>query len=142
MMASSGGATVANLPTNSDMLKCISQSTDEQEAVSVPLSVALVNKMCVVVWQNDDEVYEWYLGYVKNCVGEKYSVDHLARKLKNSDSKWKYPSQEDIQLTDPVHIVDIEVVGEWDLSADSRKRLFTLSNIKTVLCAVRKHVSE
>ena len=136
-------ATVANLPTNSDVLKCISHSTDEQEAVSVPsASVALVNQMCVVVWQNDDEVYEWYLGYVKNCVGEKYSVDHLARKLKDSDSKWKYPSQEDIQLTDPVQIVDIEVVGEWDLSADSRKRLFTLSNIKTVLCAVRKHVSE
>ena len=61
--------------------------------------------------------------------------------MKGLDSKWKYPSQEDIQLTDPVQIVNVELVGEWDLSADSRKRLFSLSNIKTVLCAVNKHVS-
>ena len=50
--------------------------------------------MCVVVWQ-DDNGYQWYLGYVKKNIDGKLSVDHLARKLKASDSKWKYPSQEE-----------------------------------------------
>jgi hypothetical protein len=135
----SSTATVANLPTNDDVLKSISNNQDQQEVAS-PCS--MVNEMSVVVWQNDDGVYEWYIGYVKNFDGDKYSVDHLARKLKGSDSKWKYPTREDIQLTDPAQMVNVDVEGEWDLTADSRKRLFTLSNIKTVECAVKTHCGQ
>ena len=85
-----------------------------------------------MAWKDNDDTYEWFLGYVKKSVDNMLLVDHLARKLKNSHSKWKYPSTEDIQLVEPDQLVECIVEGEWDLTADSRKRLFTLSNIKTM----------
>ena len=131
-----GTATTANLPTNADVMRAIKNQSPSTINES---STAKVNDMYVVVWQEDND-YQWYLGYVKKIDDGKLSVDHLARKLKESDSKWKYPSQEDIHLADPAQIVKCNIEGEWDLTADSRKRLFTVTNLKTITCAFRQHI--
>ena len=95
--------------------------------------------MGVVVWKEGSE-YQWYLGYITEVTGGKIKIDHLARSMKKSDSKWKYPSQEDIQPADPDQIVKCDVEGDWDLAADSRKRLFTVANINTIICAFKQHI--
>ena len=57
-------------------------------------------------------------------------VDHLVRV--SSDSKWKYPSHEDLQEVGPEQIVPCEVLGEWDMAPNSRERLFSVTNIKAI----------
>ena len=132
-------ATVANLPSNDDVLKSLlpSQSTPVP-TTSIEDSI---NKMCVVVWNMPNEQYEWYLGYVVKRMDDKLSVDHLARGIKNSHSKWKYPSKEDIQLVEMDQIVNCNIIGERDMAADSRKRFYTLSNAKDIAYSVKQYIA-
>ena len=74
------------------------------------------------------------------CCSVARSVDHLHCTSKSSDSKWKYPTREDVQEVEPEQIVKCKVQGELDLSADSRKRLLTVTNIRTITYAFQKHV--
>ena len=98
--------------------------------------------MCVVVWA-DGMSYSWYLGYIKEHCGDgTYEVDHLSRANKTSDTKWKYPSTADVQLVNREQIVECNIVGQWDMNADSRKRLYTLENHKALSFASQKHISE
>ena len=122
-------STVANLPSNGGVMKLFANNTSENLPVSSSLKT---NELCVFVWDNPDRKYEWYLGYVKGHVNDRYVVDHLHRVLKGPHSKWKYPSKEDIQVVEPEQIVDCVVEGEWDISPDSRKRMFSLSNTKVI----------
>ena len=69
-----------------------------------------------------------------------YKVDHLQRKLQKSDSNWKYPSREDVQMVYRDQIISIEVEGEWDMVADSRKRHFHLTNSLAITCAFNEHI--
>ena len=71
----------------------------------------------------------------------KTLVDHLSRSDKNSDTNWKYPSREDIHLVESEQVVKCTIKGQWDMAADSRKRLFTLENVKTISYAVKQHVT-
>ena len=130
-------ATTDNLPTNSDVMKAL---TKGPTSIAASIESTKVNQMCVVVWQ-EDIGYQWYIGYIKewNSSGT-LSVDHLTRALKNSDSKWKYPSHELIQEASSEQIIKCYVEGDWDLAADSRKRLFCLTNINTILCAFKLHI--
>ena len=95
---------------------------------------------CVVVWQNCDSNYEWYLGYPKSVSNSMYTVDHLHRVLRDSHTKWKYPSKVDIQIVEPEQIVKCDVEGQWDYTPDSRKQIISVSNIKTICSAFEKHV--
>ena len=72
---------------------------------------------------------------------DKLSVDHLARGIKNSHSKWKYPSKEDIQLVEMDQVVDCNIIGEWDMAADLRKRFYTLSNAKDIAYSVKQYIA-
>ena len=54
--------------------------------------------------------------------------------------KWKYPSKVHIQTVEPEQIVKCDVEGQWDYTPDSRKRIFSVSNIKTICSAFEKHV--
>ena len=135
-------ATTANLPTNSDVMKSL---TKHQNLPTTPIAAledefTQVNQMCVVVWQ-EDTGYQWYLGYIKEVKSDgTLLVDHLTRALKNSHSKWKYPSREDIQEVSPEQILRCKVEGDWDLQADARKRLFSLTNTNTIMCASELHM--
>ena len=130
-------ATTANLPTNKDVLEKIMKDSESKEPNKN--DDVEMNKMSVVVWV-DDCKYSWYLGYVKDCVEGMYKVDHLQRKLQKSDSNWKYPSREDVQMVYRDQIISIEVEGEWDMVADSRKRHFHLTNSLAITCAFNEHI--
>ena len=141
-------ATVANLPSNEKVLQSMAINVNPALA-STPVVPAtptpddLINTMCVVVWADDDTSYTWYLGYVKGYLDGKFQVDHLARALKTSDSKWKYPSTPDIQLVQQEQIVKCgDIIGEWNMDADSRKRLYSLDNYKTISFDCKRHISE
>ena len=135
-------ATVANLPSNDDVLKSMSlQSTPAVVTASTPTD--LVDTMCVVVWDDDrGDSYSWYLGYIKKYHGDGiYEIDHLTRSLKTSDKKWKYPSSPDIQLAHFEQIVpSIDIEGQWDIEI-SRKRIYNLENHKAISFACKNHIS-
>ena len=60
--------------------------------------------------------------------------------IKSSTLHWKYPKTEDIQTAEKEQIVPCKIIGEWDNSSETRKRLFTLKNMKQICTAFQKHV--
>ena len=131
-------STIANLPTNEDVMHSLLAVENETEAKESTISKARSNvqliELCVVVWQNCDAKYEWYIGYVKSVDDNgMYKVDHLRRVLDSSHTKWKYPSREDVQTVEPEQIVKCDIKGQWDYSPDSRKRLSQMSKQFVVL---------
>ena len=71
-----------------------------------------------------------------------YIIDHLHRVLDGSHTKWKYPKREDVQMVEPEQIVKCDIKGEWNYSPDSRKRLFTITNVKTIVEHFRNLLSK
>ena len=130
-------ATVANLPANDDILRLTkaAPTTEEDRFLNI-------NKLCVVVWQEKENKYVWYNGYVKGIdkSTQCHIIDHLERSVKLYDSKWKYPSKEDVQTVEDDQIVHIDVEGEWNISPDCRKRLFSVTNIPLILNAFKMHI--
>ena len=137
-------ATVANLPSNETVLKSMSENENPAIAqlLQPEIPEKLINTMCVVVW-TDGDFYSWYIGYIKeHCGNNTYEVDHLSRAVKTSDTKWKYPSTPDIQQVHREQMVECDIVGQWDMNADSRKILFHLENDKTLSFVSKNHISE
>lgn len=124
-------ATIANLPSNDDVLKSLTPSDYIPPTTSIQ---DLTNKMCVVICNSNNNC-EWYLSM-------SLSVDHLSRSLKSSHSKSKYPSKEDIQLIEIDQVVDCDVKGEWDITADIRKRLYTLNNADYIAYSVEQYIAQ
>ena len=48
------------------------------------------------------------------------------------------PKRENFQLVKPEQIVKCNINGERDYSPDSRKRVFTITNVKTIFGAFQK----
>ena len=67
------------------------------------------NELCVVLWQNCDAGYEWYIGYVKNITAEGHCVHHLHQVNEDCHNKWKYPSQQDVHTAEFGQIVNCVV---------------------------------
>ena len=77
--------------------------------------------MYVVAWQDSNNRYEWFIGYVKSINSNGvFIIDHLHRVLDGSHTKWKYPSREDVQTVQPEQIVQCDIQGQWDYAPDSR----------------------
>ena len=110
-------ASVANLPTNTDVLKvltnnCSEPAVEDQDKIKI-------NELCVVCWDENGD-YSWYLGYLKEQNGRFYTIDHLKREIDYTDKLWKYPIAEDIQVAEQDQILNVKVNGYWDFS-DFRK---------------------
>ena len=134
-------STIANLPTNEDVMQSLMVSESGEINRQNKISEVAINEMRVVVWQKRDLTYDWYIGYVKKIdENGKYVIDHLHRVLDGSHAKWKYPKREDIQNVEPEQIIKCVIKGEWDYSPDSRKRLFTITNVKTICGAFQKFI--
>ena len=132
--------TIADLPTNKEVITALEDGHVEQSHQS-RIPTLKLNELCVVVWQNCDSKYEWYIAYVKQITDDGYVVDHLHRVEKNCHNKWKYPSVEDVQTAEKEQIVNCIVVeGNWDITPDTRKRVFTLENRKAIEKAFYNHV--
>ena len=83
-----------------------------------------MNQLCIVVWQNCDSKYEWFIAYVKQMTNNGYAVDHLYRTVTGVNKKWKYPKTEDIHNAESEQIAKCDVKGERDYTPDTRKRQF------------------
>ena len=124
-------------PTNDDVIAVLEGTTTEQQS-NEPSNLK-INKLCVVLWQNCDAGYEWYIGYVKNVTADSYCVDHLhwviinGKKKLNCYNKWNYLSQEDFRTA------EFEQT-EWDITTSTRKRFFTVKNIKYIIDAFNNRV--
>ena len=79
-------------------------------------------------------------GYIKNVTADGYCVDHFHRVNKDCHNKWRYSSQEDVHTVEFEQIVNCVVHGKWDITPDTRKRLFTFKNIKDVKNAFNNHL--
>ena len=128
---------IASLPINGDALRELNGERHTQTLAKVPQKHN-VNEMCIVIWQDTNAKYEWYLGYIKGITVAGYIVHHLHRAISNSDTKQKYPKTKDTQCVEEGQTVSSDVWADWDISPDSRKRLFTLHNIQQVQAAVQK----
>ena len=124
--------TVLHLPSNANVMSAL-KSSDESTDTSQQTKHLHVNELCLVVWLSNVNNYEWYIGYVKLASNDGYEIDHLHRADTSSDAQWKYPSKEDLQRANVDQIVvDCAIEGDWDISPDKRKRVFTISNLKYV----------
>ena len=126
-------ATITNLPTNEEVMNVLLNTAMENNAAS---SLSL-NELCIVVWQNSINKYEWYIGYIKEINAEGYVIDHMHQAIKSSALHWKYPKTEDIQTAEKEQIVPCKIIGEWDNSSETRKCLFTLKNMKQICTAFK-----
>ena len=52
--------TLADLPTNSDVINAL-----EKAIIEKPSTILIVNQLQIVVCQNCDSKYEWFIAYVK-----------------------------------------------------------------------------
>ena len=52
-----------------------------------------------------------YIGCVKAVTAAGYRIDHLHSAISNSDIRWKYQSNEDIQTAEKKQIINY-IVGE------------------------------
>ena len=117
---------LSSLPTNDNVLKVLVSSTTT--SIQQGVLETSINDLVAIVWQTKEVIFEWHLGYVKKKVNGKFIIDHLLRSIKNSNTKWKYLTREDIQIVEPDQIIQCDVSGEWDLTS-SRKRCYTLANL-------------
>ena len=90
-------ATVANLPSNKDVLTSLSNSSKPQATHDNKNTISLsINQLCVVIWQKGKrQGYDWYIAYVKS-IDEKIILDHLCREKPGSNKWWRYPAQTDV----------------------------------------------
>ena len=72
-----GTASIANLPSNNDVLKALCTSKDKDPAPST--QVLKVNQLCAVIWKGQQQQYNWYLGYIKDIASDTCTIDHLER---------------------------------------------------------------
>ena len=83
------------LPTNEDALRAIFENPNNNEH-----DIFEVNKMCVSVWHEVDEI-TWYIGYFHYIKDDlTYVVEQLIRAKKGSDLMWIHPPSpilEDVQ---------------------------------------------
>ena len=128
---------IASLPTNEDVLRELNGQRHTQTLAKVHKKQNF-NEMCIVILQDTNAKYEWYIGYIKGITVAGYIVDHLHRAISNSDTKWKYPKTKGTQSAEESQIVSCDEWGDWDISPDSRKRLFTLYNIQQAQASVQE----
>ena len=123
---------LADLLTNSDVINAIIEKSS---------TILIVNQLGIVVWQNCDSKYEWFIATYPLLANNGYVVDHLHRTVTRVNNKWKYPKTEDIQTAEPEQIVKSDVKGEWSYTPDTRKRQFFVENTKDIEKAFIHHTS-
>ena len=127
---------LADLLTNSDVINALEKAIIEKSS-----TILIVNQLGIVVWQNCDSKYEWFIATYPLLANNGYVVDHLHRTVTRVNNKWKYPKTEDIQTAEPEQIVKSDVKGEWSYTPDTRKRQFFVENTKDIEKAFIHHTS-
>ena len=128
--------TIADLPTNDDIFQALGIV---EISPNDPESNIRINYIHAIIWQNEKEEKEWYLGYIKEEIENEYIVEHLQRVSQGSDLMWTYPTTEDIQRVEKEQILPIEIKGDWNME---RKNKFVLKNINDVIVEFKKYAIE
>ena len=119
---------VADLPTNADVLKTLKNSAIETTPNNPPEIHFGVNDSCVVAWYSGAR-WLWFLGYIKEKgEGENYLVEHLERVETSNDMLWKYPTTDDVTSVSAEQFVHVDVKGDWLLNRNARQMAFELEN--------------
>ena len=127
---------LADLLTNSDVINVLEKAIIEKSR-----TILIVNQLGIVVWQNCDSKYEWFIATYPLLANNGYAVDHLHSTVTRVNNKWKYPKTEDIQTAEPEQIVKSDVKGEWNYTPDTRKRQLLVENTKNIEKAFIHHTS-
>lgn len=105
-VASSSSPSIVDLPTldelNAELLGGL-----EKKSVNL-------EEMCVVAWLEDKP--RWYIGYVRNKVGDIYHVEHLARVNSEHHEFWRHPEHPDISTTVcEEQFIVVKLHGDWEI---------------------------
>ena len=103
--------TVADLPTNENVLKAIKATSIENVTTHTIKYVSEfnVNDLCVV----DNSKLQWFLAYIKEQVSEEeYVVNHLVPLKERNDSRWKYPATDDTRTIHLEQLLNVKVEGD------------------------------
>ena len=111
---------MADLPTNSDALKTLKNSTIETTPNNPPEIYFSVNDSYAVAWCLGAK-WQWFLGYIKEeGEGENYLVEHLERVKTSNGMLWKYPATDDVTSVSAEQIVHVDVKGDWLRNRNAR----------------------
>ena len=129
------------LPTESEVMDALN-SYGLEENVSViteDLDIMKINEPKAIVWEENNEL-KWYIGFILSIDSPNSSkVEHLTRVLPGTDKLWQYPQIPDVQDTDIIQILPIEVIGEWDYS-NPKKSVFEVKNCKEINAVFKIHI--
>lgn len=130
------------LPTESEVMDTLNSSEQEESVpiIAENLDVMKINEPKAIVWEENNEL-KWYIGFILSIDSSNSSkVEHLTRALHSQDSLWHYPTIPDVQDTDIIQILPIEVIGEWDYS-NPKESVFEVKNVEQVNDIFEKHIS-
>ena len=111
-------------------MKVLSCQGGTYTAVSSSSGSIEVNRLCVVMWADNNCKYIWYVGYLTKYETGKLIVDHTEREIDSSNKIWRYPSKPDIHPVEKSQILNVAVKGEWEY--ESRFNKFILTNEKEI----------
>ena len=107
-------------------------------AVSSSSGSIEVNRLCVVMWTDNNCKYIWYVGDLTKDETWRLIVDHTEREIHSSKKIWRYPSKPDIHSIDKSQILNVAVKGEWEYKWQFNK--LTLTNEKEIGYAFKNSV--
>ena len=121
------------LPTESEVMETLKSHELEENIpdITEDLDIMKINEPKAIVWEENSEL-KWYVGFILSIESSNSrKVEHLTRILPGGDSLWNYPNIPDVQDTDVIQILPMEVVGEWDYS-DPNKSVFEVKNYEKI----------
>ena len=121
------------LPTESEVMETLKSHELEENIpdITEDLDIMKINEPKAIVWEENSEL-KWYIGFILSIESlNSRKVEHLTRILPGGDSLWNYPNIPDVQDTDVIQILPMEVVGEWDYS-DPKKSVFEVKNYEKI----------
>ena len=130
------------LPTESEVMETLN-SYEHEDNVPVTiqdLNMIKINEPNAIIWKENNE-FKWYIGFILSTESPNLSkAEHLTRVLNGKDLLWQYPKIPDIQDTDNIQILPIEVIWEWDYS-NPKKSVFEVKNCEQVNICFKEYIN-
>ena len=130
------------LPTESEVMETLnSYELEDNVPVTIhDLNMIKINEPNEIIWKENNEL-KWYIGFIPSTESQNLSkAEHLTIVLNGDDSLWQYPKIPDIQDTDNIQILPIEVIWEWDYS-NPKKSVFEVKNCEQVNICFKEYIN-
>ena len=129
------------LPTESEVMEALNSYELKENApdISEVSNIIKINEPNAIVWEENNEL-KWYIGFILSTESPNSTMaDHLTRVFPDQDSLWQYPKISDVQDTDIIQILPIEVIGEWNYS-DPKKSIFEVKNCEQINVCFKDYI--